>query len=424
MVAEELQKNKMQLLSEGAWIFIGKIISFSAILAMVRLLTTHMDAIEYGQLALALTLCNLTTQLIMGPLGQGVGRYFVVAKHDGGYDGFIDACKGLLKNAGSILIGIGISIAFFAAIYGRFDYAFLGISIFIFSYLTGLNDISNSFQNLARNRMISVRNAALELLLRLPLVWIIIIAFGPSPEMVIVGYLLSSAFVAALQKIDFPKLAPSEAKSRQDEGDWRNDILQIAIPASFWGLFIWLQQSSDRWFLQFFGGSQEVGQYAVIYQLGYMPIVTIMGLAVTLFVPLLYRNKRPNSMMIAMLLLFTFTINFFAMSIFWLAGESLMTMLVGNEFRSLVKFMPHMILAGGLYSAGDILCIALMSAIRTREILIIKIGASIIGIIANFCGAYFYGFIGVVYGAVIFGLAYFIFFLIEYFRLIKHNKVV
>ena len=150
-VAERLKKNNSHNFSEGMWIFGGRIISFLSALALVRLLNSSMEIVEYGQLALILTIPNLVTHLLLGRSAQGIGRYFMIAYHDGGYTNFTTACKKILKYAGLLLGGASIAIAFYSIMYGRLDYAYLSVSIFIFSYLTGLNDISNGLQNLARN---------------------------------------------------------------------------------------------------------------------------------------------------------------------------------------------------------------------------------------------------------------------------------
>jgi len=406
-VAERLKKNHLYIFSEGMWIFGGRVISFISVLAIVRLLTTHMEIGEYGQLALILTISNLITQLLMGPIGQGIGRYFMIAHHDGGYTNFTAACKKILKYAGLLLGCISIAIAFFSIMYGRLDYAYLSVSIFIFSYLTSINDIANGLQNLARNRMISSRNSSLELVIRIPIIYASISIFGANVESVILAYICSSIFLIYIQKIDLKKISPKNTLiENQKDIDWEVSMLKIIYPASFWGIFIWMQQASDKWALQLFSGISDVAKYTVLYQIGYSPVIMLMGILMTLFTPLLYRGEDIHPNLFSRLMIFVSILTLAGMGMAELLGEFIMNLVASSEYYELKSFLPLMILAAGLYSGGDLLAVRLMTQIRTMEILLIKIMASMFGLAINFLLAYLYGIKGVVLGLVCFGLIY------------------
>jgi O-antigen/teichoic acid export membrane protein len=406
-VAERLKKNHLHILSEGIWIFGGRVISFISVLAIVRLLTTRMEIGEYGQLALILTISNLVTQLLMGPIGQGIGRYFMIAHHDGGYTNFATACKKILKYAGLLLGGVSIVIAFFSIMYGRLDYAYLSVSIFIFSYLTSINDIANGLQNLARNRMISARNSSIELVIRIPIVYASISIFGANVESVILAYICSSIFLIYVQKIDLKKISPRNILiENQKDIDWEGSMLKIIYPASFWGLFIWMQQASDKWALQLFSSISDVAKYTVIYQIGYSPVIMLIGILMTLFTPLLYRGEDIHPNLFSRLMIFVSILTLAGMVIAQLLGGFIMNLVASREYYELKSFLPLMILAAGLYSGGDLLAVRMMTQIRTMEILMIKIMASMFGLAINFLLAYLYGIEGVVLGLVFFGLIY------------------
>ncbi len=63
-----------------------------------------------------------------------------------------------------------------------------------------------------------------------------------------------------------------------------------------------------------------------------------------------------------------------------------------------------MILAGGLFSAGQVLGLKLMSDLNTLALVRPKIVTSLVGALLSFAGAYIAGLTGVVYGAVIFSV--------------------
>lgn len=411
------------LVSEGVWIVVGKVSSFVAMLAMVRLLTGQLDTTEYGKLALGLTVCNLITQLIMGALGQGIGRYYSMALHEGGYTIFFRAAKRLLKYSGGLIGSLCVACGLIAVFLSQYDYALFAIILLVFSYLAGLNDIANGLHNLARNRMISVRNATLELIIRLPIVAGILLVFGKTAEMVIAGYLISGLILAFVQRFDLDKLKPAFKYSAHIAEDWQSQILKIALPASIWGVFVWMQQASDRWLLQTFTTTHDVAQYAVIYQVGYTPIIIGMGVLTTLFTPIFYQQKKSNRNLINQLLVFVLGITCLGVAVSSVLAELIMSSLASAKYQEAANYLPHMVLAAGLYSAGDTLSIKMMSDIRIKAILSIKVLASLLGILANTIGAYHYGIKGVVHAAIFFGFIYLLLFAAAYLRSILHEKV-
>jgi O-antigen/teichoic acid export membrane protein len=402
------------LLSEGGWIILGKAASFIAMLAMVRLLTERLDIIEYGKLALGLTLFNLMTQLIMGALGQGIGRYYSLAALEGGYDEFFRASMRMLKKTGFLILGLGTLCALIALVIGKVEFALFAIGLFAFSYFSGLNDISSGLHNLARNRMIAVRNAALELLIRLPIVGIILIVFPKSAAVVVAGYLASSLILTYVVKRSIAKLRPVNSPAPESPIDWQAQILRLSLPASVWGIFVWLQQASDKWMLQAFATTRDVAQYAVIYQIGYTPLVTLMGVLTTLFIPMLYQRVRSTRALVNKLLLFVTLMTLIGVLVSWFLGDRIMGMLASRKYLEVAHFLPYMVLAAGLYSAGDILCIKMMGDIKTRQIMSVKILASLIGVALNVAGARLYGLEGVIYGIVLFGAVYALMFAVLY----------
>src|SRR5258708_32469082 len=64
-------------------------------------------------------------------------------------------------------------------------------------------------------------------------------------------------------------------------------MLSYATPFAIWGLFTWMQVSSDRWALQMWGTSADVGLYAIVIQLASYPIALLGGLLTQIAVPII-----------------------------------------------------------------------------------------------------------------------------------------
>ena len=64
-------------IGELTWVIFGKVASLVGSIILVKLLTQSLDLDEFAKITLGLTICNLFTLIIMGALGQGIGRVYI-----------------------------------------------------------------------------------------------------------------------------------------------------------------------------------------------------------------------------------------------------------------------------------------------------------------------------------------------------------
>jgi O-antigen/teichoic acid export membrane protein len=83
-----------------------------------------------------------------------------------------------------------------------------------------------------------------------------------------------------------------------------------------------------------------------------------------------------------------------------------MTIFSSKAYSGVSGYLPILILSGGLFSAGQILSICLLSRRDTKTLLLPKAATAILGIIFYFIGASLLGLKGVVFGNVAFSAIY------------------
>ena len=79
---------------------------------------------------------------------------------------------------------------------------------------------------------------------------------------------------------------------------------------------------------------------------------------------------------------------------------------VSSEFHGTSHLLPWFVLAGGLFSTGQMLVLKILSEVRTRILLTIKIGTALLGVFLNILGAWIAGINGVVAALLIFSAIY------------------
>ena len=354
----------------------------------------------------------------MGGLANGISRFYSIASEKKDIEGYLkDSC--LLMALSVFAVGIIAMIIIISLKVAGYSYLLgLAAAAFVFSALTGCNTALNGIQAAARQRAIVALHDGMNICFKICLSAIMIFYFGASSTVIMIAYGLSillttssqlffSAKLLQLRKINFSKVAMT--------GNWRKQIWSFSWPFASWGLFTWAQLASDRWALQAFTVTHEVGQYAVALQLGYTPIGIVTGLVVSFIGPILYQrsgaatdyNRNASVHRLTWRLTWlSLAMTVFVFLITLLLHERIFQLLVAGSFRQSSWLLPWMVLSGGLFSVGQVLSLKFMSEMKTAAMATVKIGTALLGIVCNVFGAWQFGTTGVVAGLLIFSILY------------------
>lgn len=406
----------LRLAKEGSWIVAGQIAVVLGALALVRVLTEYLDPTQYGQLALGLTVAGLINQVVMGGVTAGIGRFYSVAAEKNDLPSYLHASRWLMLYATAAVVVIALVLM--AGLYWLSYSNWMGLAAvaLLFSVLSGYNTSLSGIQNAARQRAIVAFHGGLDAWLKILLAVGVMFWLGKSSAAVILGYALSSLLVTGSQFYFLRRLVHPLGEMQQASAKWVRRIWAYSWPFSTWGVFTWAQQVSDRWALQTFASTQEVGMYAVLFQLGYVPIGLATGMAITFLGPVLYQrsgiaidHSRNTSVhriawritfvgLLVTALAFVFTL---------MLHKWIFHLLVDTQYRSVSHFLPWMVLAGGIFAAGQMLALKLMSEMKPAAMTAAKIVTAILGVALNVYGAQQFGLPGVVAALVLFSGIYF-----------------
>jgi len=384
-------------------------------LASVRLLTELLTPAAYGELALGMTIATLVSQLIIGPLGGGITRFYAPAIEYGDLAGYLNAARKLVLFATGIIVLITIFVAVGLIVTGHSKWTGIAEIAFLFALLNGYNAILSGIQSAARQRAIVALHQGVEPWLRLFVAAGLLLWLGETSTVAMLGYAIATLLVLGSQVLFFRKIISINIPISIRK-NWQGDIWKFSWPLGFWGIFTCMQLASDRWSLQFFSSTGEVGSYAVLYQLGYYPISLLTGMAMQFLLPILYqragdasnsiRNADTNklSWQLTWLSLGLTGVAFFVAI---MLHHQIFQILVAKEYRTISYLLPWMVFAGGVFASGQTLATNLQAQMKTREMIGAKIITAVLGITLNFAGAYWYGITGVVCAGVVYSMLYF-----------------
>lgn len=409
--------------AEGAWIVAGQAATVAGSLALVRVLTGYLSPEQYGELALALTLCGLVGQVFTGGLIVSIGRFYSIAAERADLHHYLRASWMCMARAMFALLGVATSIGIVMGLVGAWPWIGLATTALLFAAVSGGNSALSSIQNAARQRVVVAAHAAGDSWLKVGLAALLMWGFGISATTVLAAFALSAFCITCSQLFFLRRLANQHTQHVQTDttAQWRRDIWAFALPISTFGAFTWLQQSSDRWALEAFTTTAEVGRYSAVFQLGYTPISVASGLLLTLVAPVVYQRARAGSdasatrrarSLLVRLTAGTIGLTLLATAAAWVFHAWLFTLLVGVEFRSSSHLLPWVVMAGGLFSAGQMLSLNNFVELDSRSLLIPKIVTAVVGVGCNFAGARYFGSNGVVAGLLGFSLIYLVWMLV------------
>lgn len=157
--------------------------------------------------------------------------------------------------------------------------------------------------------------------------------------------------------------------------------------------------------------------YAVVFQLGYVPIGLAATMGMTFLGPILYqrsgsatdqtRNTQVHRIAWRITLIGLF-MTVLAVGFTYTLHEWIFRLLVDAQYHSVSPILPWMVLAGGIFAAGQMLALKLMSDMKSAAMTTAKIVTAILGVALNVYGAAQFGLQGVVAALVAFSIVYFL----------------
>ena len=395
---------------EFLWVVLGQLAAAAGAIVGVRLLTDVMNPGSYGELALAITIATFGQQILLGPLSVTGQRFYSTTAESNDLQFYVTSLTRLSwQLVGLLLI---INTLTFAALALCWE---SGVSLHtfalatLFSVISGANTLFDGIQSAARCRRLVAWHQAAAQWLRFLIAAGCAVVINSSSDVVLFGYVIGSALVLISQFYFLGQLFKPELRACRTS-DSADRVLTARMwnymwPFMAWGIFAWLQFSADRWALGLFATTSAVGQYVVLYQLGTFPLVLLTNMLQQLVAPILFhrvgdasdsRRNDEGTAFLRKVNVLTAILVGVATSCAALLHRPIFAILASAEYRTVSYLLPYMVLAGGLFSAGQLAALRIVMGLDTTPLMPVKIGSGILGTALSFGGAYWFGLPGVV----------------------------
>jgi O-antigen/teichoic acid export membrane protein len=417
---DQVASSRFRRLSrEFLWIGLGQTAAVLGAVLGIRVLTSVLSQEAYGQLALGMTAATFINLTVFGPLANGATRFFAAAREADRLHSYLSAVKNLVLHATGIVLLMAMALWIALVLTGQSEWVGLALAAVFFGLLSGYNSALNGMQNAARQRPIVALHQGLASWGRFLLALSMVLWFGPSSTVAMLGYGLAILLVVASQGWFFRRTVSGQTDGADsdpyDPRQWRADLLRYAWPFAVWGVPAWAHFVSDRWALQVFCSTQDVALYAALFQLGYYPVTVATALITQLLAPVYFEragdgrdehrirgvyslNWHLTLVIIALTLLMAVVAACFHGVIF--------AALVPADYRSVSWLLPGLVLSGGLFAAGQVVSLSLHVGVQTYRLVAPQVAVAISGAAINLIAAMLFGVRGVVGAGILISTAY------------------
>ncbi len=403
---------------EAFWVAAGIGLSTIGTFAGVRLLTSVMSPEEYGRLALAVSLAlGLVYSFGIGG-GEGLIRFFPIAKQDGAAVWY---WRALRRCFAGVTVLTAVLAVLTAGSVRALGFAPQRILLWTMTVLFGgaltLHTLAFSLHTGARNRKNVSAHQCLYEWGRFLAAFSLLLLWRNHAGAVMSGFFAAVCVVIVSEWFWARKLILSTWSREPSPLDRTADFFGYFWPMVVAGLLFWLQMFADRWALQAFCSLEEVGVYFALYQISYSPMIHVSKFLAGFLGPVLYgrsgdgsdREQSLQTLVInerVSLILLGIILAGFAVAL--LIGRPVCSLLVDSGYSSGFWAFPWILLSGGIYAVAQQLLLSVYSGISTRVMIPVRGLSALLSCFFYLGGAWLNGFRGVVFGGLAFAVVFFV----------------
>jgi O-antigen/teichoic acid export membrane protein len=285
-----------------------------------------------------------------------------------------------------------------------------------FAILLVFNRVALALEDAARKRRFrGIIQGIFEVMRFLVAIGLVILVATPDAETVLSGFVMAAILIVIAHGVFLWTFFYYGREKKSDVGPMtsvmdHDSMRSYQRPLIFSNACIWLVMMVERWILNHWGDPGDVGGYAAVYQLAFIPMLFVSNFLVLFIEPILYQaiqlnGKHNESRQVLQINNYAaFGILFFSAFLFivFLFGYPIIGhFFLGVEFRSYSWIFPWLLLAGGCFAAAQQLLLKLSCDMRTDLLAALWGAVAVIAVAAYFIGARYWQLKGLLVAIVV-----------------------
>ena len=284
----------LRLRGELLWVLTGHAAAFLGGLVGIKLLTRQLGTLEYGHLALGLTIAGFLTTFLHNPLSNAAARFYAPYRDAGKGRVYFRVLRRLHGRLLMVLTPLVVGGSVLVCLVRGGMWGALVFWGLVFGLVSGVGVSFLAWQNAARDRKKATFAQIGDVWLRIGCA-IFSAVFWGSGSAALGGYCVGSFLVVLWQFRTFQsqqqQLIRVEVVLQEEQVSLaQQEFVRFVLPFVGYALFTVVTLYADRWVLQLAAGTTSVGIYAALFQIAASPVNLLFAIINQLMVPIVYER--------------------------------------------------------------------------------------------------------------------------------------
>jgi O-antigen/teichoic acid export membrane protein len=388
------------------WIIGGQTVSLLANFIILKLLTSGLTIADYGYLVLWTSMLLFFRQVVYDPISIIAGKNSIDQNFLGVQElsGFA-VIEFISRRIFFVCIIISITLApiFYFLNLNYFLFLMMAIGI-IYLVTNGPQGIYINIINILNKRKLAAAGLMADSLIKFLAIALFFLAgllnLYAASVLIALSSVLSYLYIRhvanGIDKSQKRNIVELSAASKK--------LLRLSSPILPSTFLVAFKTVGDKIFMASYIGVEELAAYNVLFQLGFVPMLLIIGVIQTYVSPGIYKqasDKENISKLTGVInqqVIKIFFFSFFCMTVSFFVAEELFFILVGGQYHVYYKYLPYFVAAGSLSGIAAILnigIIAMFDSIETGKIILSSV---ILAIVIYSISIVYFGFVGGIVG--------------------------
>lgn len=391
------------------WIASGQIAGLLNNFLLLKLLTSSLSMAAYGYYALWMSILLVARQSIYDPLS------IISAKET--RTNFLGT-EGLssLQIVKHLTDKVAACLLLFCVIFVILEYVlFQGIPAGMYVLAGVIYLVSNGAQgiylnifNILRERKLAAAGIAADSFIKMLFVILALSVFESSLFVVICAAAVSSLVTFICVRHVSNRLYVPVEISRSDRLAVIKNLFILSLPFVAPTLLVALKGVGDKIFMTAFIGVEEFAAYNVLSQIGFIPMMLIIGVIQTYVSPNIYKitssgtaAKKNTIIYLGKIIFISLSLSVVTILFSLFFSNSVVKLFVGVEYLNYSRYLPYFIAAGAFAGIAGVLNVALIGALEPKLVGLLMLFSILLGLITLAILILAFGFIGGIVGLVL-----------------------
>ncbi len=393
------------------WIASGQIFGIVNNFLLLKVLTDNLSIASYGYFSLWISFALFARQIIYDPISIVAAKEVVSLSsvHDSNFN-YFDVVKYLTDRLmiGFILIGF-LSLFYELVFYGKILFSLYILIGCIYLVANGAQGIYLNMLNTLKVRKLAAIGIIADSLLKLCLVFSVFFLIDGTFMHALIAVAASSMIVFIIVQRISRQFDNQYFQIKNQKWPPTKQLIILSIPFVAPCILTAIKGIGDKVFMASFIGIEQLAAYNVLLQLGFIPMMLVVGVIQTYVSPDIYKfatrdycaNNRNLLIFIQGILKRIAIMSMLAITVSIFSSDIIFKYMVSEKYLDYGSLLPYFVLAGsvsGIAGLLNVIAIGLFKSKRVSSLMLFSILAGLVIMMISIIAA---GFQGAIIGLIL-----------------------